>query len=110
MRGKDEPAEIDWPPELGRVAEWQGNVPPDLSRGSLIALPGSGFGSERYMWALAMHMKEVAMTAMRPTEGRVLRLNMFAECVVGMTGCELLSVVSADRELDPASYVRTTAR
>ena len=75
-----------------------------------MALPGSGLGSEMYMWALAIHMKEVVMTAMRPTEGRVLRLNMFAKCVVGMTGCELLSVVSADRELDPASYVRTTAR
>jgi hypothetical protein len=47
---------------------------------------------------------------MRPTEGRALRLNMFAKCVVEMTGCESLSVVSADRELDPASYVRTAAR
>jgi hypothetical protein len=75
-----------------------------------MALPGSGLGSDMYMWALAKHMKEVTMTAMRPTEGTVLRLNMFAKCVVEMTGCESLSVVSADRELDPASYVRTAAR
>jgi len=43
------------------------------------------------------------------TESMVLGLNIFAKCFVfvGMTGCELLSVVGADRELDPASYVGT---
>jgi hypothetical protein len=47
-----------------------------------MALPGRGFGSAMYMWALAMLRKEAAMTAMRPTEGVVLKLSMFAECVV----------------------------
>jgi hypothetical protein len=49
----------------------------------LIALPGMGFGSERYMWAFEMLKKVEITTAMRPTEGMVLKLSMFAKCVVG---------------------------
>jgi hypothetical protein len=56
---------------------------PEASRGSLIAFPAIGVGLEINKWAFVMLKKAEATTAMRPTEGMVLKLSMFAKCVVG---------------------------
>jgi hypothetical protein len=60
---------------------------PEASRGSLIAFPAIGVGLEINKWAFVMLKKAEATTAMRPTEGMVLKLSMFAECVVGSKDC-----------------------
>jgi hypothetical protein len=49
----------------------------------LIAFPAIGVGLEINRWAFVMLKKAEATTAMRPTEGMVLKLSMFAKCVVG---------------------------
>jgi hypothetical protein len=49
----------------------------------LIAFPAIGVGLEINRWAFVMLKKAEATTAMRLTEGMVLKLSMFAKCVVG---------------------------
>ena len=66
------------PPEVGRVAPWQGKFDPDASRGDLGAEPSIGVGLERKRWALTSRPKSAARSAARMTRAIVLFVLMCA--------------------------------